>query len=63
MMNWFAGLAAQVRSLAIEEDQSTSTGRRIQGLIAALEDVEQFESIDTNDQIKTFLMEARDIFR
>jgi hypothetical protein len=32
-------------------------------LIAALEDVEQFESIDTNDQIKTFLMEARDIFR
>ena len=37
MMNWFAGLAAQVRSLAIEEDQSTSTGRRIQVLFGLSE--------------------------
>lgn len=63
MMNWFAGLASQVRSLEYEEEHATTTGRKIQGLIAALEDVEQFESIDTNVQIRSFLHEARDIFR
>jgi WASH complex subunit strumpellin len=63
LMNWFSGLAVQVQSLDLEEDHATSTGRRIQGLIAALEDVEQFESIDTNMQIKSFLHETRDIFR
>ena len=36
MMNWFAGLATQVRSLDMEEGQATSTGRKIQGLIAGL---------------------------
>ena len=36
MMNWFAGLATQVRSLDMEESQATSTGRKIQGLIAGL---------------------------
>ena len=47
----------------MEEDHATATGRKIQGLIVALEDVEQFEAIDANAQIKTFLTEARDIFR
>lgn len=63
MMKWFAGLAEQVRSLNLDEDHATSTGRKIQGLISALEDVEQFEAVDTNLQIKTFLNETRDIFR
>lgn len=63
LMNWFTGLAAQVRSLDLEEDHATSTGRRIQGLIAALEDVEQFESIDVNVQTKIFLSEIRDVLR
>ena len=60
LMNWFSGLALQVLALDLEEDHGTSTGRRIQGLIAALEDVEQFEVIDINLQIKTFLIETRD---
>ena len=63
MMRWFAGLAEQVRALNLDEDHATSTGRKIQLLIAALEDVEQFEAVDTNLQIKSFLNEARDIFR
>jgi WASH complex subunit strumpellin len=63
LMRWFKGLADQVNSLNLNEDHATSTGRKIQGLINALEDVEQFEVVDTNLQIKSFLNEARDIFR
>ena len=63
MIRWFAGLADQVRSLDLEEEHATATGRKIQGMIAALEDVEQFEAVDTNLQIKSYLNEAREIFR
>jgi WASH complex subunit strumpellin len=63
LMNWFIGLAEQVATLDLEEDQATATGRKIQGLIAALEDVEQIESVDTNMQIKIFLKEIRDVFQ
>ena len=63
LMNWFAGLAEKVKNLNQEGDHATSTGRKIQTLILALEDVEQFEAVDTNLQIKSFLNEARDIFR
>jgi WASH complex subunit strumpellin len=63
LVRWFAHLAAQVNALNLEEDHATATGRKIQGLIAALEDVEQFEAVDTNVQIKSFLNEAREIFR
>jgi WASH complex subunit strumpellin len=63
MVQWFAGLASQVRALNLEEGSATATGRRIQGIIAALEDVEQFEAVDTNLQIKSYLNEVRDLFR
>lgn len=63
MMKWFSGLGEKVRALNLEEDHATSTGRKIQGIIAALEDVEQFEAVDTNLQIKSFLNEVRDILR
>ena len=63
LMRWFSGLAAQVNALNLDDDHATATGRKIQGIIAALEDVEQFEAVDTNVQIKSFLNEARDIFR
>ena len=53
----------KVESLNLEEDHATATGRKIQSLIKALEDVEQYEAIDANAQIKTFLNEAKDIFR
>lgn len=63
MMRWFSGLAQQTTALNLDEDHATATGRKIQSLIAALEDVEQFESVDTDLQIKSFLNDARDIFR
>lgn len=63
MIRYFAGLAEQVKNLNLEEDHATATGRKIQGLIAALEDVEQFEAVDTSLQIKSHLTEIRDIFR
>ena len=63
MVKWFSNLSDQVKALNIDEEHTTSTGRKIQGLIAALEDVEQFEAIDTNIQLKSYLNEARDIFR
>ena len=63
MVAWFASLAEKVRSLNLEEDHATATGRKIQGLISALEDVEQFEAVDTSIQIKSYLSDVRDIFR
>jgi WASH complex subunit strumpellin len=63
MIRWFVGLAEQVKNLSLEEEHATATGRKIQGIIAALEDVEQFETVDTNLQIKSYLNEIRDIFR
>jgi WASH complex subunit strumpellin len=62
-MRWFANLSSQVISLDFEEDNATSTGRKIQGIIAALDDVEQFEAIDTSVQIKTYISEIREIFK
>ena len=43
MMKWFEGLAENVRELSFEGEHATATGRRIQELMRALEDVEQFE--------------------
>lgn len=63
MMKWFANLAEQIRSLNFDEKNATATGRTIQHLNSALIDVEQFDVIDTNIQIKSFLGEAREIFR
>jgi hypothetical protein len=45
----------QVKNLTLEENNATSVGRTKKSLINALDDVEQFESLDTNIQIKSFL--------
>lgn len=62
MMKWFASLASTVRDLSFDGDHATAIGRKIQKLCDALEEVERFEAIDTNAQIKAFLEEARSIF-
>eukprot|EP01042_Synura_sphagnicola_P033016 gene33016-42435_t len=62
LMQYFAQLSQQVRNLNLDEGNATSTGRTIKSLIAALDDVEQFESLDTNIQIKSFIAEIREIF-
>ncbi len=57
LMEWFAKLKAEIESL--EYVNPTLTGRRIQKIIAALEEVENFNEIDTSLQIKEFLGGAR----
>ncbi|RYG66173.1 hypothetical protein EON64_10360, partial [archaeon] len=75
LLKWFGSLAEQVEGLSLADGgagsttgsavstHNTATGRKIQVMIAALEDVEQFEAVDTNIQIKTYLQEIRDIFK
>lgn len=62
-MKWFSSLAEEVKSLNLVDSHATATGRKIKTIMKALEDVEQFEAVDTNIQIKTFLNDAREIFR
>jgi WASH complex subunit strumpellin len=62
LMKWFSNLASEVKSLNLTDSHATATGRKIKSIIKALEDVEQFEAVDTNIQIKTFLNDAREIF-
>jgi WASH complex subunit strumpellin len=58
LQTWFADLEAQIR--ALESDDSTLAGRKIQQLVAALEEVEQFEQIEASLQVLQFLRETRD---
>ena len=58
---WFKNLAEEVRSLDSAESRATSTGRKIKGIINALQDVEQFEVIDNNIHLKSFLGEIREM--
>lgn len=64
LVQWFQFLATEVAALNLDDNgkHATATGRKIQQLIKALEDVEQFEEVDTNLQIKSFLGEVKDIF-
>jgi WASH complex subunit strumpellin len=61
LQEWFGVLARQIEdeSLAFREHGRSRTGRKIQKLLEALHDVEQFEQIDTSLQIKEFLSLAR----
>lgn len=60
LMKWFASLAQETESLSEDDGHATVVGRKIQNLIAALEEVEQFEQVDTNLQIKAFLQDTRE---
>mmetsp|Transcript_48746 Transcript_48746/g.137173 ORF Transcript_48746/g.137173 Transcript_48746/m.137173 type:complete len:1158 (+) Transcript_48746:260-3733(+) len=63
MMQWFAGLAKEVEAMNEGEEHSTVMGRKIQKTITALEEVEQFEQIDTDEQLKAFLGDTRELLR
>lgn len=45
----------QVKALDYDEDHATVTGRKIKEFIRALQDVQQFETLDTNLQIQAYL--------
>eukprot|EP00941_MAST-03F_sp_MAST-3F-sp1_P002473 g2473.t1 len=59
LQEWFSVLASQIESLGFDKSRGSKTGRKIQKLLEALHDVEQFEQIDTSLQIKEFLALAR----
>jgi len=58
LQKWFLQLAEQLNGLVWVADNAASTGRKIQGIIHALDDVGQFEAVDTNIQIKSYISEA-----
>lgn len=45
----------QVKGLEYDEEHATMSGRKIKEFISALQDVQQFEELDTNLQIKAYL--------
>jgi WASH complex subunit strumpellin len=58
LMKWFTIMAQQVSALSFTD--ATLAGRKIQQLTSALEEVEQFDQIDTSLQIKQFLSDSRE---
>lgn len=48
-------LSCKVNNLSYDEEHATMTGRKIKEFIKALDEVEQFEELDTNLQIKAYL--------
>eukprot|EP00592_Proboscia_alata_P012894 CAMPEP_0194388630 /NCGR_PEP_ID=MMETSP0174-20130528/99600_1 /TAXON_ID=216777 /ORGANISM="Proboscia alata, Strain PI-D3" /LENGTH=1144 /DNA_ID=CAMNT_0039180103 /DNA_START=303 /DNA_END=3734 /DNA_ORIENTATION=- len=61
LVSWFKDMGDEIGSLSYKEVYAAVTGRKIQHCIKALEDVEQFEVIDCNFHVKSFLCEVRDL--
>ena len=57
---WFTKLAKSILALKYHTSNHSKTGRKIQLMLEALVNVEQFEEIDTSLQIKEFLQHSRD---
>ncbi len=57
LQKWFASISQKVRDLNYKDE--VMAGRKIQQLIHALSEVEQFEEVDTQAQVKQFLEETR----
>jgi WASH complex subunit strumpellin len=56
-MNWFSSLATEIRGL--DYGDAILAGRKIRQMIKALEEVQQFDTIDASANIKEFLLLAR----
>lgn len=59
MARWFTVLAIEAASLDVTTAHATILGRKIQTFITALEEVEHFERVDANLQIRACLAETR----
>ncbi|KYQ93508.1 hypothetical protein DLAC_06205 [Tieghemostelium lacteum] len=57
LQKYFFDISQKINSL--DSQESTSTGRKIQQLSQALEEVEQFPQIDSSNTVKQFLIETR----
>lgn len=57
---WFSSMSDEISDLTYEsDDHFTVTGRKIQLCVQALEEVEQYDLIDRDFQVKSFLDESR----
>lgn len=61
LISWFASMSDEIYALEYELNHFTVTGRRIQLCIQALEEVEQYDLVDRDVQVKSFLDEAREL--
>jgi WASH complex subunit strumpellin len=62
LISWFSAMADEICELTYESgDHFTVTGRRIQLCVQALEDVEHYDLVDRDVQVKSFLSEAREL--
>eukprot|EP00299_Pterocystis_sp_00344_P017522 c8776_g1_i1.p1 GENE.c8776_g1_i1~~c8776_g1_i1.p1 ORF type:complete len:1014 (-),score=293.32 c8776_g1_i1:149-3190(-) len=58
---WFTSISAQVDALDFSD--STQTGRKLQQLTQALQDIENFHQIDASLQVKQFLLDIRQLLQ
>ena len=58
---WFKEIAQKIMELAYED--ATLAGRKIQMLITALEEVEEFHQISNSLHVKQYLNDTRDLLR
>ena len=62
LIAWFSSMAGEIGDLAYDADEHfTVTGRRIQLCVRALEEVETYDMVDRDVQVKSFLGESRDL--
>ena len=61
LQKWFLKMAGEIASL--DAADPTVSGRKMQQLLSAMEDVEQFHQIESNQHVKHFLGDARELLR
>ena len=61
LQKWFLKMAGEIASL--DAADATVSGRKMQQLLSAMEDVEQFHQIENNQHVKHFLGDARELLR
>ncbi|KAJ9467483.1 WASH complex subunit strumpellin-like protein [Diplonema papillatum] len=61
LASWFSDIADAIDELDYEN--STKAGRKIQNLINALADVEEYHQVDSNLMVKQYLMDTRTLLR
>ncbi|CUG56406.1 strumpellin-like protein, putative, partial [Bodo saltans] len=59
--SWFSDISERITSL--EYNDSTSASRKIQKLMKALENVQEFHQIDSNLQVVQFIQDTRQLLR
>lgn len=59
LQKWFISIGGKIKDL--DYNDSTAAGRKIQQLMEALKEVEQFEQIESSLQVKQFLSDTREL--